>query len=152
MGCGRPSAHGAERPCVYWAYLGGKKSRSQHLKEDSVFQCYVFTAGGSDEKQRRRGDSRAAGAYQIVEILQASLDGLEVPGEDALKLLQTDNLFDDFLHGNGITGYMISFQLLRNLKTDLTADQLGDFLVLGATYPQPAGSPSIGDVKNIPQE
>ncbi len=138
-------------PCVYWSYLGGKKNSKHQSKEDSVFQCYVFTSGGSEEKQRRRGDRMAPGAYYFVEILQDHYDDLPVPNEDALKLLRTDNLFSDFLHANGITGYVLAFQLLRGLDTDLTPDQLGDFLVLGTEYPQQDGAPPVGDVITIPQ-
>ena len=139
-------------PCLYFAYLGGKPDEKRDGHERSVFQAYVFTAGGNEESQRRRGDVRALGAYQIVDLVQANFDRLEVPDADALKLTRTENLFDDFLHSSGLTGYRISFELLRALPQRPDQVALGDFLQLFTTYPTPEHAPTVSDESTLPQE
>jgi phage gp37-like protein len=135
-------------PAVYWAYLGGKRHPQRDGYETGVFHGYVFTGAGNDEKQRRRGDQLALGAYQLVDTLVSYFDNREVAGQEALKWLRTDNLFSDFLHANGITGYRVAFELVRELPRKPTQSELGEFLKSYQTYdPAPKGGKTLGTDK-----
>lgn len=139
-------------PCVYFAYIGGKRDDRRPDHERAVWHAYVFTADG-EESQRRRGDVRAPGAYFFVEALKALLDGLEVPAcPDALTWLRTENLFDDVLHANAVTGYRLACELLM---PDVRAGDasLDAFLLAIAAYDrtQPDGRAEATDTVDLPQ-
>ncbi|MDM4768665.1 phage protein Gp37 [Solimonas sp. SE-A11] len=135
-------------PAVYWAYLGGKRHPRRDGCELCVFHAYVFTGAGNDEKQRRRGDALALGAYQLVDTLVGYFDERAVPDAEALKWLRTDNIYDDFLHANGLTSYRIAFELVRDMPRKPTTSELGEFLKSYQTYdPAPVGGKTLGTDK-----
>lgn len=142
-----------DAPAIYFAYVGGRRHPKRVGVEASEWHAYVFVAAGNVESQRRRGDVRATGAYQLTDALRAVFDDQEVPGHDALRWQRTDNLFDDFLNANAITGYRLQFELDRTLPTRGDAEaSLGAFLQM---FVNEAGELPTADADQhieIPQE
>lgn len=142
-------------PAVYVAYSGGVRNVKRHRTEDAGFDVYVFTGDGGDERHRRRGSAGNTGAYALLDACLGMLESFEIPDEDALEYQRTDNLFDDYLHENALTGYRLRFTVRRRLpSSDEAAAAVADFLRLATTYDLgvPDGVPEAQDTLDLPPE
>lgn len=120
-------------PGVYVAFQGmtpGAGSEYHHGR----FSCYVVSKGAA-EADRRRGNARVIGAYDMLERLLPRLANLAVPDVGTLKLRGVDNLFRETLIELGGTVYGINLEL-PNMPFDYTADlaTLDDFVTFDVVH------------------
>lgn len=99
---------------------------------DGRFTVYVVNKGASEE-DRRRGNARVIGAYEMIELLLPRLSSMTVPEIGSLAVKGVDNLFRDAMFDLGGTVYGINLTL-PNVSLDYQADesQLADFVLFHA--------------------
>lgn len=96
-------------PGVYIAFLGGVKS-SDGGYIDARFAVYAVTKGAREE-DRRHGNLRVIGAYEIVSILGTQLDLLDVPNLGTFSVKSVENVFSDAMFELGGTVYALTLEL-----------------------------------------
>ena len=134
-------------PGVYVAFQGLAQAQTPgHY--DGRFSVYVVVKGAV-EADRRRGNARVIGAYDILELLLPRLDGLTVSGIGTLRVRGVDNLFRDAMFDLGGTVYGINLAL-GNMPFEYQADMstLDDFVTFDAVYdldPAQDGEPAAED-------
>jgi phage gp37-like protein len=118
-------------PGVYVAF-NGMAPGSTDGYFDGRFSVYTVSKGAS-EKDRRRGNPRVIGAYDMVEILLPVLSVLTVPDIGSAKVSGVDNLFRDAMFELGGTVYGINLTM-PNMGFDYRADEsaLADFVLFHA--------------------
>ncbi len=120
-------------PGAYVAFQGANPgSGAGYL--NGRFTVYVVSKGAS-EADRRRGNARVMGAYDMLERLLPRLAVLRVPDIGSLKVAGVDNLFRDAMFELGGTVYGINLGL-PNMPFDYQADttSLDDFITFDAIY------------------
>lgn len=156
-------------PGVYVAFLGGGKVEAGVF--DGRFMVYAVTKGAR-EVDRRVGNQRVIGAYEIVERLLPRLDGLLVAGIGSLTITGVDNLFREAMFDLGGTVYGIGLTLPNlPLAPAINPADLADFVTFAADYDLPpfeaaetkqqwvaeppdytTGAPELQDHLTLPQE
>lgn len=96
-------------PGVYCAFLGTSPGQNEGY-HTGRFTVYLVSKGAS-ETDRRRGNSRVIGAYDMLERLLPRLDGLDIPEVGRLRVSGVENLFRDALFDLGGTVYGITMNL-----------------------------------------
>ena len=134
-------------PGVYVAFLGAASERAEGYFSGR-FTVYLVSKGAI-EQDRRRGNSRVIGAYDMLERLLPVFDGLDVSEAGTLRVSGVENLFRDALFDLGGTVYGITL-VLPNMPIDYQADTstLDDFVTFDAKYdldPSQAGEPVAED-------
>lgn len=117
-------------PGVYVAFLGFAKSKSEDCL-DGRFACYMVTKGAS-EQDRRHGNQRVIGAYDMIEIMLPRLASMRLPDGGSLTVGGVDNLFRDVMFDLGGTVYGINLTLPAvslDYQADLTGPGLADFIL-----------------------
>ena len=118
-------------PGVYVAFQGtGTGASDGYL--NGRFSVYVVSKGAS-ETDRRRGNQRVIGAYEMLELLLPVLAGRTVPEIGTMAVTGVDNLFRDAMFELGGTVYSINLTL-PNMPFDYRADEslLADFVLFHA--------------------
>ncbi len=120
-------------PGVYAAFQGGRRGAGDGY-QSGRFTVYVV-AKGAREAERRRGNSRVIGVYEMLELLLPPLDGLAIPDIGTMEVTGIDNLFRDAMFDLGGTVYGIGLTL-PNMPFDYLTDttSLDDFITFDATY------------------
>jgi phage gp37-like protein len=142
-------------PGVYVAFLGGQRGSAGRGHMDGQFMAYVVTKG-ANETDRRRGNPREIGAYEILELLYPRLDGLAVTDVGNLEARGgIDNLFRDAMFDLGGTVYGIGLTV-PNMPFDYLVDDSGldDFLRTFVNYDLAPtdGTIDASDQIDLPQE
>lgn len=137
-----------------WGLDRGMGTTDVTAEVTSQWQFTVVTGHEGKESARRRGDSRAIGAYDIVERLIPLMHGFTVPNESALQFENADNLFSAVNERKGLSVYTVLFSMPMTMGdvVDGTSD-LDDFLTFEASYDQqPAdGQLEAVDTVSLPQ-
>lgn len=139
-------------PGCYVTFQGATAGRVQDAL-DLRFSVYVVTKGATDPN-RRQGNKRIIGAYDIINRLLPVLNGLPVPTIGELQSQGIDNLFREAMFDLGGTVYAIQLTLPNVLFTyQADANGLDDFLVFDATYdiaPDDPHNPTAEDQVHLP--
>lgn len=125
-------------PGVHVAFLGGPKGADGGYIEGS-FAAYVVTKGAREE-DRRHGNPRVIGAYEIVSILGTQLDRLDVPDIGSLSVKSVENLFSEpaFELGGTIYAVMLGLPNLPWPEKDITS--LAPFVTFEGTHSMAPGA------------
>lgn len=123
-------------PGVYVAFVeGGKVSAARTIP--GRFEVYSVTKGAV-EAARRQGSPGTIGAYDIVERLLASLDGLQVAGVGTMAATGPKNLFREAMFDMGGTVYAITLELPDiPLPAALDDSALANFETFAVDYDLP---------------
>jgi len=119
-------------PCVYVAYQGSTPGQDFY-KHKGRFTVYTVSKG-STEPQRRRGNSRVMGAYDMLERLLPALSILAVPDIGQLKVTGVENLFRDAMFELGGTVYGIQCELPNMPFDPPDISSLQDFVTWHAEH------------------
>jgi phage gp37-like protein len=142
-------------PGVYVAFIGGQRGSAGRGHMDGQFMVYVVTKGAR-EPDRRRGNPREIGAYDILELLYPRLDGLAVTDIGNLDARGgIDNLFRDAMFDLGGTVYGLGLTV-PNMPFDYLVNDSGldDFLRTFVNYDLAPtdGTIDASDQIDLPQE
>ena len=120
-------------PGAYVAFQGAKPGAGQG-HHDGRFTVYAVSKGAS-ESDRRRGNARVIGAYDMLERLLPRLSVLTVPDIGSIRIAGVENLFRDAMFELGGTVYGINLEL-PNMPFEYVADlaSLDDFVTFDARY------------------
>lgn len=109
-------------PGVYVAFIGAGKGTSDGYF-NGRFMVYMVTKGAS-EAERRLGNARTIGAYEMLERLVPPLSILTVPDVGSAMVDGVDNLFRDVMFELGGTVYAIKLTV-PNMPFDYQAEESG---------------------------
>lgn len=113
-------------PGVYVAFLGGKVGSVPGYL-DTTFAVYCVSKGPIDG-QRRAGNARVIGAYDMLERLLPVLDGLRIEDLGSVSLESVDNLFTEAMFELGGTVYGIRLSVpSMPLPDPVDLDDLDNF-------------------------
>lgn len=119
-------------PSVLWSFLGGRPSDTENsVQLKSAWVAFIVTSHASGEKERRRGDARTAGAYQILCKLIPEINNFTLQGVGTFNFKQARNLYSNQLEGNHVALYAASFELpvTLSLEEDAALDTFQAFHV-----------------------
>lgn len=125
-------------PGVHIAFLGGPSQTSGGYIH-ARFAVYAVTKGARED-ERRRGNQREIGAYEILERLARRLDGLGVTDAGTLFVKGVENVFSESMFELGGTVYALTLEL-PNLpwpEKDITG--LAPFLTFEGTHSMAPGA------------
>lgn len=125
-------------PGVYVAFLGGTKS-SDGGYIDARFALYVVTKGAR-EVERRQGNPREIGAYEIVSILGTKLDRLDVPDIGTLFVKNVENVFTEPMFDIGGTVYALTLDLPNMPWDEKDIGGLAPFITFEGTHSMAPGT------------
>lgn len=114
-------------PGIYIAWSGGPANPSGRGGMVGRYVVYVVTGQASGERERRRGNSRQIGAYEILERILPALNGLNVEGIGSLLLERLDNLYSDQADQQGVVVYGAVYSIKVAFAAPLDANNLADF-------------------------
>lgn len=96
-------------PGVHIAFLGGQVQSSGGYIH-ARFAAYAVSKGAREE-ERRRGNAREIGAYEICERLGTHLDELDIPDLGTLFARGVENVFSEAMFDLGGTVYALTLEL-----------------------------------------
>jgi phage gp37-like protein len=96
-------------PGVHVAFLGGQ-AQSDGGYINARFAAYAVSKGARED-ERRRGNAREIGAYEIIELLGTHLDRLAVPEIGSLFARGVENVFSEAMFELGGTVYALTLEL-----------------------------------------
>ncbi len=125
-------------PGVYVAFQGGNNAKiASHL--DARWTVYVVNKG-TDDLNRRRGNARVIGAYDILSRLAPALNNLVIPDVGSMTLSGINNLFRDAMFDLGGTVYAIQLTVANlDMSYSLDPSTLTDFVFWHADHYEPDG-------------
>lgn len=146
-------------PAVYWAFLGGKRSRAggDPARIDGRWVAYIITRHVGNTDARRHGDQTTIGAYEVIKRLVPAIHGHVIQDVGSLDLADVNNLFSMQLEESYKAAlYAISFSL-PNLEFEIDTDlsSLDDFVTFHDDYDLDLtgdGEPMATDHVTLPQE
>lgn len=133
-------------PGVYVTFQGAGPGASDGYY-NGKFTVYLVNKGAA-EPDRRRGNPRVIGAYDMLERLLPRLGGLTVPDVGTLAVGGVDNLFRDAMFDLGGTVYGINLTLPNlpfDYEADLTDPGLADFVLFHSEAYNPDGIAAAED-------
>jgi len=139
-------------PGLFVAFLGGPRRGGTSTVITATFAVFALTAQPI-EAQRRQGDARTIGAYEMISIAAAALDGHVIKGVGTLTLSQVANLYAAELEAIGVALYSASFEIPLALKLPEDPAALADFLKIFVQWDvppaQPHGDPLPADPRSV---
>lgn len=129
-------------PAVYVAYQGSSIGKDE-FSHNARFTVYVVSKG-ANEANRRSGNSRVIGAYDMLKFLAPALGQLNVKGVGRVSIKSIDNLFRDALFDVGGSVYGIQLSTNSVAFDELETGDLSEFLTLETTHS--VGSKDTPDV------
>ncbi|MCE8027541.1 DUF1834 family protein [Halomonas daqingensis] len=122
-------------PGVYVAWGGARGDGD--LAQPAVqnrYVVYVVTGHASGERERRRGNNRQVGAYELLERVVPAVHALVVPGVGSLSLESIDNLYSDAFDKEGVVVYGAAYRLKAVFPPALQVGTLAPFEKYRATH------------------
>jgi phage gp37-like protein len=140
-------------PGAYVSFAGGADATPGGVAPsiDGAWSVAVVTNHASGEKARRRGDTTAAGAYELIEVLVAGLHGHNVTGQGSLIFVRIENLFDDVIDKKGVMVYAIVFRLSMAFDPAVDLASLHPFQSFTQAIEEPAQTPVLKQIVQMPQ-
>lgn len=124
-------------PGVYVAFVGGPAA-SNGGYIDAGFAVYAVAKGAAEE-DRRRGNPREIGAYEIIERLAPALDRLAVPNVGELVVREVQNAFTEAMFDLGGTVYALALTLPNMPWPDKDISGLAPFVTFEGTHSMAPG-------------
>lgn len=123
-------------PAVFVLFGGGRNpTPGKNLVElQGRWVLYVVTGHAGGQSDRRRGDGRQIGAYDIVQRLAPLLCGFCPADESALNLEDVANLYSGTIDSQGVTLYAATFSMRMDLSALPDESTLDDFLLCHTDY------------------
>ena len=123
-------------PAVFVLFAGGRNpAPGKNLPEiQGRWVLYIVTAHAGGQADRRRGDGRQIGAYEIIEQLVPLLDGFCPANESALDLVDINNLYSGSIDNQGVALYALTFSVRMDLSALPDSSTLDDFLTAHVDY------------------
>lgn len=139
----------ATAPAVYVAFLGGRNDDS--YKWLATFAVYVVTGQGAQD-QRRSGDARVIGAYDILNRLIPAINGHTVADVGTLEFQRVQNLFSLTLDKQGLTVYPITFEIYMPMTYEADTDAMDAFITYHAEHSIAPGPDEPAAIDNVTLE
>lgn len=125
-------------PSVYVAFTGGAQQSSLGYVHGR-FALFAVTKGAREE-ERRRGNPRVIGAYDIVERLATQLDELDVPDIGTLFVRGVENVFRDAMLDLGGTVYALNTELPNMPWPAKDVSTLAPFITFDGSHSMAVGA------------
>lgn len=125
-----------EAPGVYASFLGASPART--LTDAHVtgrWALYVLTWHASGEAARRRGDSVAIGAYDIIPPLVAAVIATPIDNAGLPRFVRVENLWSGQFEKRGVALFAVTFDVPMEMVG--TAPTLDAFEIFHADYDIP---------------
>ena len=139
----------ASAPAVYVAFLNGRASDNRSW--DATFAVYAVTGSGAQD-QRRGGDARVIGAYDIVQALLPAINYHTVPDVGTLKFERVQNLFNLALDKQGLTVYAMTFNINMGMDYAINTNALNAFVTYHAEHSLVPGNNEPAAIDNVTLE
>ncbi|PWG62857.1 phage protein Gp37 [Spiribacter halobius] len=140
-------------PGIYVAWSSARaEGNANQPRASARYVVYVVTGHASGERERRRGNSRQVGAYELLERVVPGVHGLTVDGVGTLALESIDNLYSDRFDKEGVVVYGAAYRLAMTFPPPLDVNTLDAFTTYHATH-QVGGAddPDAVDQVDLPQ-
>lgn len=122
-------------PGVYVAWGGSSGGGDNNQATTNArYVVYVVTSHASGERERRRGNSRQVGAYELVERVAPAVHGLKVDKIGSLSLESIDNLYSDRFDKEGVVIYGLAYRLKLTFPPAFDVNNLNDFELYTGTH------------------
>lgn len=137
-------------PGVYVGFLGGQAGNDGNYL-NARFAAYAVTKGAREE-DRRLGNPRTIGAYEILERVAPRLNALQIADVGTLIARGVDNLFTEAMFNLGGSVYALTLEL-PNMPwpddTAYTAGTLDNFVTYHGEHRFDSASPLPDAVDEI---
>jgi len=121
-------------PAVYIVFAGGRNlGGSPGVRLDSRWVIYVVTGHAGGAAQRKQGDGREAGAYDLLSRVLTCLNGHSF-SSGSMLLENVDTLATARSEQQGVIVYGSTWRLPMMVEADFTEDATTDFDGLDAEY------------------
>ncbi len=134
-------------PGVHIAFIGGQ-AQSDGGYIHARFAAYAVGKGAREE-ERRRGNAREIGAYEIIEILGTQLDQLDVPDLGMLFVRGVENIFSEAMFDLGGTVYALTLELPNLPWPAKDISTLAPFVTFDATHSMAPGANEPAHQTNV---
>ncbi|SDK31994.1 phage protein Gp37 [Billgrantia gudaonensis] len=122
-------------PGIYVAWGGARGDGNlTQPAANSRYVVYVVTGHASGERERRRGNARQVGAYELLERVVPAVHGLSVKGVGSLALESLDNLYSDLFDKEGVVVYGAAYRLNLVFPPAFDVNDLAPFEKYRATH------------------
>lgn len=125
-------------PGVHLAFLGGQ-AQSDGGYIHARFAAYAVSKGARED-ERRRGNAREIGAYEIVEILGAHLDRLAITGVGTIFARSVENVFSEAMFDLGGTVYALTLEVQNMPWPEKSTAALAPFVTFEGTHSMAPGA------------
>lgn len=98
------------------------------------YVVYVVTSHASGERERRRGNARQVGAYELLERVVPAVHALTVPDVGSLALESIDNLYADHFDKEGVVVYAAAYRLKVLWPAAFDVNDLNPFELYTGTH------------------
>ncbi|WP_018169092.1 phage protein Gp37 [Thioalkalivibrio sp. ALMg9] len=142
-------------PGIYIAWSGARQAARESQQPEAVarYVAYVVTGHASGERERRRGNQRQVGAYELIQRLVPGLHGLTVQGIGTLAFRSIENLYSDRFDKEGVVVYGIEYHMGMTFPPAFDAADLAPFETYHATHRVGDDqTPDAYDQVSLPQE
>lgn len=141
-------------PGIYISWGGGRgDSQVSEATMAARYVAYVVTGHASGQRERRRGNSRQVGAYELLERIVPALHQLTIDGVGSLALQSVDNLYSDQLDKQGVVVYGAAYRLAMTFPAPFELGSLADFeLYTGTHRVGGTDDPDMQSRADLPQE
>jgi phage gp37-like protein len=125
-------------PCVLVVFAGGPAMASGgQVASIEAHWRVIVASGGPNEEARRVDDTQFLGAYSMLQLLIPKLDGLKIPDEGTLDLIELENLYSGEVDKQGLTLYGLTFTHPMGFPNDLDVATLDEFETFHTFYDIP---------------
>lgn len=139
----------ASVPAVYVAFLGGRNKDAYTW--NASFAVYAVTGQG-DQDQRRAGDARVIGAYDIVQTLIPAINNYTVADVGTLNFERVLPLFNLAMDKQGLTVYAMTFNIDLSMEYAINTDALNAFVTYHAEHSLVPGNDEPAAIDNVTLE
>lgn len=122
-------------PGIYVSWGGARGDGNLAQPAASArYVVYVVTGHASGNRERRRGNARQVGAYELLERIVPAVHGLTVQGVGTLALDSIDNLYSEHFDKQGVVIYGASYRLNLMFPPAFDVNTLDDFELYTGTH------------------
>lgn len=135
-------------PGVYVAFIGASKAGL--LGYMNLSYSVYCVSKGSDDVNRRRGNPRVIGAYDLVARLSTAFSGAVLVDIGSIELQRIENLFADALFDIGGSVYALQLSIPNvSFATAQDVTGLDDFMTFDGRFSQGDDAPLAHDIVTL---
>lgn len=140
-------------PGIYVTWGGARgEAKASQATATSRYVVYVVTGHASGQRERRRGNVRQVGAYELLERVVPAVHGLTVEGVGSLALETIDNLYSEKFDKEGVVIYGVAYRLTLQFPAPFDVNDLAPFERYRATHQVgTADDPDTQSQADLPQ-